>query len=285
MTCAVRGRFGISCGRVGRKTRNGSFIDERTVLPSCNPTRSAAAILPPRIETARAESIRARYSRSLRSISMTASCSFNGPRGCFEVTVSANSTAGIELLSDSVRSVAFFPETTDDFTNFLGAAEIGNQNGVRCINDDRVLNPEEHDQSLRSMNQAIVRMKRNPLTLAGVMIAVMWEQPVHGSPASDVAPAEITLESNNFAVRSRGFEHRFVDCDLRHFFVFARDQGFKRRSRVGERAFHGFTDFFEGRRNFRLIAVEQIENGRGLPDENPAVPKRSPIHERTSVVE
>src|SRR3972149_3435853 len=117
MTWALRGRLGISCGRLGRKTKNGSLSEERTAVPSSRPMISATAIFPPRMEIGRLGSRRARYSRSLRSRSTTGSPSRSGP-----LRYLASTVARVGLF-DGIGAVAFFLQLFDQFTDFLRAVE------------------------------------------------------------------------------------------------------------------------------------------------------------------
>src|SRR3972149_340801 len=106
MTWALRGRLGISCGRLGRKTKNGSLSEERTAVPSSQ-----------RMEIGRLGSRRARYSRSLRSRSTTGSPSRSGP-----LRYLASTVARVGLF-DGIGAVAFFLQLFDQFTDFLRAVE------------------------------------------------------------------------------------------------------------------------------------------------------------------
>src|SRR5918999_789004 len=103
------------------------------------------------------------------------------------------------------------------------------------VNDDRVFNAQEHNQTIRGVNQTVLRSELEPTAIASNAPGILWHHTIHCGPATDITPAKIALERQNLSFGAGLFQYAIVNRQARHLSVFAREQRTKRRIRINER--------------------------------------------------
>ncbi|MNJ64715.1 hypothetical protein D3C77_606860 [compost metagenome] len=86
----------------------------------------------------------------------------------------------------------------DDF-DFLAARGIGDQQGVRGVNDDQVVQAHGADQSAWRVDVAIADVMQHGLAIALVTLFVRFLELAYRLPAADVAPAQVGRQHGHLA--------------------------------------------------------------------------------------
>src|ERR1700730_16993804 len=170
--------------------------------------------------------------------------------------------------SEQIFAAIFF-EPLHDFSDVLGALTRANQQRVRSLDYDEIVDTHGGHE-LRSAPEKI------PTCLQGVSVAwqnivagIFREQFVNGGPGADVAPAD--LGGNDEYGRSA----RLARCRLQDSVVHRNvlQLGIDGAKFALVAAFaDAFAERFQGRARFRKMLIQIFEKCRSAPEKHPGVP-------------
>ena len=90
---------------------------------------------------------------------------------------------------------------------------------------DDVVDAQKDDEAIRCVDQTVLRAEPKPSTLTGIAVGVLWRHTMHRRPTTNVAPAEVGFQSYNLAFGAGFFHDSIINGQVRHLFIFTRDDG------------------------------------------------------------
>src|SRR5450830_210955 len=112
----------------------------------------------------------------------------------------------------AIGVVALALEFLGDQPDVLAAFAVGDQQGVRRVDDDQVLEPDAAHQALGRIDVAVADVMQYGLAVALVALGIGRCQFTHRLPRTDIAPAELAGHHRDFA---RAFHQCVVDGNVR----------------------------------------------------------------------
>ena len=103
-------------------------------------------------------------------------------------------------------------EFLGDQLDVLAALAVGDQQGIRGVDDDQVIEPDTAHQALGRIDVAVADVMQHGLAVALVTLGIGRCQFTHRLPRADIAPAELAGHHRDFA---RALHQRVVDGNVR----------------------------------------------------------------------
>src|SRR5207237_10418303 len=103
------------------------------------------------------------------------------------------------LSSQEVSSLGL-PQLFDNVLDFLCPVFRADENGIFCLDHDDVANANRRDQLAVSMNERLMGVNRQMVTLDNIPEFVRKQQIVQRRPRADVAPSNIDGRTRSIVV-------------------------------------------------------------------------------------